>query len=93
MAKASLLNSLTLPQFPESEWVSLLSRCAINVDHVLASHYSTSHEEKHTEHISNLKFFISGHSKPTKAVEMHSNWVSAWDQMVEIGRASCRERV
>ena len=81
MAKASLLNSPTLPQFPESEWVSLLSRRAVDLDHVLASHYSTSHEEKRTERIS--KFFISGRSKPTKAVEMHSNWVSAWDQTVE----------
>ena len=83
MAKASLLNSPTLPQFPKSEWVSLLSGCAVDLDHVLASHYSTSHEEKRTERISDLEFFISGCSKPTKAVETHSNWVSAWDQMVE----------
>ena len=82
--KASLLNSPTLPQFPESEWVSLLSRHAINLDHILASHYSTLHEEKRTKRIGDLKFFISGRSKPTKAVEMHSNWVSAWDQTVEV---------
>ena len=82
--KASLLNSLTLPQFPESEWVSLLSGWAIDLNHVLASHYSTSHKEKCTEHIGDLEFFISGHSKPTKAIETHGNWVSAWDQTVEV---------
>ena len=83
MAKASLLNSPTLSQFPKSEWVSLLSGRAVNLDHILASHYSTLHEEKRTERIGDLEFFISGRSKPTKAVEMHGNWVSAWDQTVE----------
>ena len=82
--KASLLNSLTLPQFPESEWVSLLSGQAIDLDHVLASHHPTLHEEKHTEHIGDLEFFISGRLKPTKAIETHGNWVSVWDQMVEV---------
>ena len=82
-AKVSLLNSPTLPQFPESEWVSLLSGRAVDLNHVLTSHYSTSHEEKRTERIGNLEFFISGRSKPTKAVETHGNWVSAWDQTVE----------
>ena len=82
--KVLLLNSPTLPQFPESEWVSLLSGCAIDLDHILTSHYSTSYEEKRTKHIGDLKFFISGHSKPTKAVETHGNWVSVWDQMVEV---------
>ena len=81
--KVSLLNSPTLPQFPKSEWVSLLSEHAVDLNHVLASHYSTSHEEKRTEHIGDLEFFISGHSKPTKAVKTHGNWVSAWDQTVE----------
>ena len=72
-AKASLLNSPTLPQFPKSEWVSLLSGHAVNLNHVLASHYSTSHEEKRTEHIGDLEFFISGRLKPTKAIETHGN--------------------
>ena len=81
--KVSLLNFPTLPQFPKLEWVSLLSRHAVDLDHVLASHYSTSHEEKRTECISDLEFFISRRSKPTKAIEMHCNWVSAWDQTVE----------
>ena len=81
-AKASLLNSLMLPQFPESEWISLLSGCAINLDHVLASHYSTSHEEKCTKRISEIEFVV-GCSRSTKAVEMHGNWVSAWDQTIE----------
>ena len=71
-----------LPQFPESEWISLLSGCAIDIDHVLASHYSTSHEEKCTECISEIEFVV-GRSRSTKAVETHSNWVSAWDQTVE----------
>ena len=71
-----------LPQFPESKWISLLSGCAINLDHVLASHYSTSHEEKRTEHIGEIEFVI-GRTRSTKAVETHGNWVSAWDQTVE----------
>ena len=66
MVKASLLNSLTLPQFPESEWVSLLSGQAVDLNHILTSHYSTLHEDKCTKHIGDLEFFISGCSKPTK---------------------------
>ena len=71
-----------LPQFPESEWISLLSGCTINLNHVLASHYSISHEEKCTECIGEIEFVI-GRSRSTKVVEMHSNWVSAWDQTIE----------
>ena len=71
-----------LPQFPESEWISLLSGRAIDLNHILASHYSTSHEEKRTEHISKIKF-VTSRSKSTKVVETHSNWVSAWDQTVK----------
>ena len=71
-----------LPQFPESEWVSLLSGRAIDLNHTLASHYSTSHEEKRTERIGEIEFVVS-RSRSTKAVETHGNWVSAWDQTVE----------
>ena len=81
-AKASLLNSPMLPQFPESEWVSLLSGRAIDLDHVLASHYSTSHEEKCTERIGEIEFVVSC-SRSTKAVETQGNWVSVWNQTVE----------
>ena len=71
-----------LPQFPESEWISLLSGRAIDLDHVLASHYSTSHEEKCTECIGEIEFVV-GCSRSTKAVEMHGNWVLAWDRLLK----------
>ena len=81
-AKALLLNSPMLPQFPESEWVSLLSGWAIDLDHVLASYYSTLHKEKCTKCIGEIKLVV-GCSRSTKTVETCGNWVSAWDQTVK----------
>ena len=71
-----------LPQFPESEWVSPLSGQAIDLSHVLASRYSTSHEKKRTKRIGEIEFVVSC-SRSTKVVETHGNWISVWDQTVE----------
>jgi hypothetical protein len=48
-AKASLLNSARVPQFPDSEWTNLLAGRAVDLDHVLAGMYSISHMNANRE--------------------------------------------
>jgi len=43
LTKAPLLNLPHLPQFPNSEWSSLLSGRVVDLDHVLAGEYTISH--------------------------------------------------
>jgi hypothetical protein len=40
LAKASLLNSVRLPQFPDSKWTSLVTGHSVDLDHVLAALYA-----------------------------------------------------
>lgn len=82
MAKTSLLNSPRLPQFPDSEWSSLLSGRAVDLDHVLAGQYSISHDERRTERIGQLEFVV-GTSKAARSVDTHGKWLIAWEPTVE----------
>lgn len=81
-AKASLLLTPHLPQFPDSEWNNLLHGRAIDLDHVLAGMYSINHDERRTERLGQLEVVIGG-TKPARVVETHGQWVIAWGQLVE----------
>lgn len=48
-AKASLLLTPHLPQFPDSEWTNVLHGRAVDIDHVLAAMYSISRNDRRTE--------------------------------------------
>ncbi|KIM85546.1 hypothetical protein PILCRDRAFT_5238 [Piloderma croceum F 1598] len=82
LTKTSLLNSTRLPQFPESQWTNLIAGQAIDLDHVLASQYSVSHDERCAERIGELEL-VMGSAKPSRVVDTHGKWVIAWDQTVD----------
>jgi hypothetical protein len=58
LTKMHLLNSGAAPEFPDTEWKSLLSRLTINLDTVFSGQYSTEHDPKITHEIGD--FTISG---------------------------------
>jgi hypothetical protein len=81
-AKSSLVNSFNCPQFPDSEWTSLLAGRAVDLDHVLSGLFSISQEQKYKEKVGQLEIAV-GLSAPAKSVKTHGEWVTAWDPTVE----------
>jgi hypothetical protein len=79
VAKISLVNSARCPEFPSSEWDNILAGRSINLDHVLASGYAVTHDEKRTERIGDLELVL-GPSKPARSVDTHGKWVIAWER-------------
>ena len=79
LAKAHLLNSGAAPEFPDSEWKSLLSGLAVNLDAVFSGRYSTEHDSKVTHDIGD--FTISTREATTsKTVKTAGDWFIAWNQ-------------
>ncbi|KAJ7358067.1 hypothetical protein DFH08DRAFT_687474, partial [Mycena albidolilacea] len=74
-------------EFPESQWLRLLTNKAVDLDAVLAGIYSISPSTAHTESIGDLDFTFNGlsSSKPTRTVVTQSDWTIAWMQTVEAG--------
>ncbi|KAJ7754118.1 hypothetical protein B0H14DRAFT_2405094 [Mycena olivaceomarginata] len=77
----------TRVEFPESQWLRLLTNKAVDLDAVLAGIYSISPSTAHTESIGNLDLTFNGSSssKPTRTVVTQSDWTIAWMQTVEAG--------
>ena len=51
LAKANLLNSGSAPEYPDSEWRSILSGLPANLDAVFSGRYSTEHESKISQEV------------------------------------------
>ena len=78
-AKRSLTNSPTCPEFPDSEWVNVLSGRAVNLDHVLSGYYSVSNNDERTESIGDVEIKF-GAVSPTKLVSTAGDWSIAWNR-------------
>ena len=78
LAKAHL-NSGAAPKFPDTEWKSLLSGLAINLDTVFSGRYSTEHDYKVSHEIRD--FTISTREAATsKTVKTAGDWFIVWNQ-------------
>lgn len=82
LAKASLLNSARCPELPDSEWTSILSGRALNLDHIFAALFTASYDDRRTEKLGTVEVIIGG-PQLTKTITTHGNWIIAWDQAVE----------
>jgi hypothetical protein len=79
LAKAHLLNSGAVPEFPDSEWKSILSGLAVNLDAVFSGRYSTEQDTKITHEIRD--FTISTQeATASKSVKSARDWFIAWNQ-------------
>jgi hypothetical protein len=79
LAKANLLNSGSAPEFPDSEWKSILSGLSVNLDAVFSGRYSTEHDSKVSHEIGD--FTISTREASTsKVVRTAGDWFIAWNQ-------------
>jgi hypothetical protein len=79
LTKAHLLNSGAAPELPDSEWKSILSGLAVNLDAVFTGRYSTEHDPKVTHEIGD--FTISTREITTsKSIKSAGDWFIAWNQ-------------
>jgi hypothetical protein len=79
LGKVHLLNLGKAPEFPDSEWRSILSGLAINLDVVFSSRYSTEQDPRIMQDVGD--FTISTREVSTsKVVETAGDWFIAWNQ-------------
>jgi hypothetical protein len=79
LAKAHLLNSGAAPEFPDSEWKTILSGHAVNLDAVFSGRYSTELDPKVSHEIGD--FTISTREVTTsKSIKSAGDWFIAWNQ-------------
>ena len=82
-ARSSLLNyNRPIPQFPQAEWLNLLNRNAINLDHVFSNVYTVSYNSRDVVKLGKNVKLLHGSSSPAKTIKTHGDWVIAWDFLV-----------
>ena len=83
-ARSSLLNcNKPIPQFPQAEWLNLLSGYAVDLDHVFSNIYTISHTTNEVVELGKSLELLHGSSTPAKTVKTHGDWVIAWDSLVD----------
>ncbi|KAJ7117926.1 hypothetical protein C8R43DRAFT_901737 [Mycena crocata] len=80
---STVLNSAHHVAFPESEWLAIIKGEPVDLNKVIASQFSVSHEHKRTETIGNGVEILFGSSVPTKVVNTQSEWVRAWSKTAQ----------
>lgn len=76
----------TRVEFPESQWLRLLTNKAVDLDAVLTGIYSISPSTAHTESVGNIDLtFNGGSSRSTRLIITQSDWTIAWMQTVQAG--------
>ena len=78
-----MLNSVQVPQFPDSEWTNLIAGWAVDLDHVLSGTHTIAHEQHITEQVGGIQV-STGSRKPSKTVKTHGDWVIAWNNASEV---------
>ncbi|KAJ6541789.1 hypothetical protein B0H19DRAFT_958387 [Mycena capillaripes] len=79
----TILNSTGHISFPESEWTAIIKRQAVDLNKVITSQYSVSHEWQRAKHIGEGVQLLFGSSTPTKTVSNQAEWITAWTKTAE----------
>ncbi|KAJ6597915.1 hypothetical protein B0H10DRAFT_1826789 [Mycena sp. CBHHK59/15] len=75
----------TRVEFPESQWLRLLTNKAVDLDAVFTGIYSISPSTAHTKSVGEIDFTFNGAAKATRVVVTQSDWTVAWMQTVQAG--------
>ena len=75
--KHNLFSARGLQEFPDSEWVKVLQGKAVDLNVIISVIHSTVTDNQATETFRDFKFRF-GHSKPTKTVRNHGDWLVAY---------------
>jgi hypothetical protein len=75
--KASLAVSLKRPEFPETEWDSIIRGRVVDLNKVLSAMFIVGFDMKKTEHMGSLEVRF-GQTTPIKKVTTLREWEMAW---------------
>jgi hypothetical protein len=79
----TILNSTRHISFPESEWAAIVKGQAVDLNKVITSQYSVSHDRQHAESIGDGVQLLFGSSTPTKTVTNQAEWITAWNKTAD----------
>lgn len=77
LTKHNLFSARGLPEFPDSEWVKVIQGKAVDFDVVFSGIHSTVSDNRATESFGDFEFRF-GHTKPSKVVKNHGDWLIAF---------------
>ncbi|KAF8801435.1 hypothetical protein BYT27DRAFT_7226801 [Phlegmacium glaucopus] len=83
-ARSSLLNcNQAVPQFPQAEWLNLLSGNIVGLNHVFSNIYTISYSNKESVELGKNIEVLHSPSTPARTVKTHGDWVITWDALAE----------
>lgn len=77
LTKSSILTSPRAPQFPHSEWASILTGAMVNLDHVLSGMHAVSNDNREVELIGGIQLKY-GAAEAAKKVKNSGDWSQAF---------------
>ncbi|KAJ7709055.1 hypothetical protein B0H17DRAFT_1124822 [Mycena rosella] len=77
------VNSTFYISFPESGWSAIIKGQAVDLNKVISSQFSVSHEWRHVESIDDGVQLLFGSSTTTKTISTHSEWITAWTKAAD----------
>jgi hypothetical protein len=77
----SLTNTPNCPEFPDSEWKSVIGGKAVNLDAILSGQLLTTNDDLKVEKFGDLELSF-GKVEPTKLVKNGGEWSIAWNRAV-----------
>ncbi|EMD33085.1 hypothetical protein CERSUDRAFT_98693 [Gelatoporia subvermispora B] len=80
--RTSVMQSASVPAFPESEWTNVLAGKPVNLDKVLSSIFSLGRDDKQAERIGEFELSHAG-IMPVRRVRTEGEWYRAWNVTVE----------
>ena len=79
LTKAHLLNTGSVPEFPNSEWKYILMGLTINLDAIFSGRYSTDHDPKVTQEFGDFTISTREIAR-SKSIKTASDWFITWNQ-------------
>ena len=73
----NLFSARGLPEFPDSEWVKVLQGKVVDLNVIISGIHSTITDNWVTETFRDIEFCFR-HSKPTKTIRNHGDWLIAY---------------
>jgi hypothetical protein len=76
-AKLSVINSVHVPPFPNSEWSNILMGSMVDLDHVISGGFAITNDNREIEQLGGMELKF-GVAKPVKQVKTSGDWFIAW---------------
>ncbi|KAJ6630088.1 hypothetical protein B0H10DRAFT_2208219 [Mycena sp. CBHHK59/15] len=76
--KRFIITSVTIPEFPDSKWDSIIRGRPTNLDIVFSSINALSLSYEHSEQVGAYEIRFGGTGAAAKKIQIHGDWTTAW---------------